>query len=90
MTTNNVIEGSNIVSIGYHYIATDASGNPLDTTGDGVADYLKDANGDGVFDGGDLADWQNPFNIYDQGTLAGSYSSPAICGWGIGSSTRPA
>jgi hypothetical protein len=73
VTTNNVIEGSNTVSIGYHYIATDTYGNLLNATGDGVADYIKDANGDGVFDSGDLADWQNPFNIYDQGTFAGSF-----------------
>jgi len=66
VTTNNVIEGTNTVSIGFHYIAVDSSGNPLHTDGDGVPDYLKDSNGDGVFDAGDLCDWQNPFNIYDQ------------------------
>jgi hypothetical protein len=55
--TNQVIEGTNIVTIGYHYVATDQYGNPLDTNGDGIPDYLEDANGDGVFDAGDLGDW---------------------------------
>jgi hypothetical protein len=67
VTTNNVIEGTNQVSIGFHYVAVDASGNPIDTTGDGLPDYVKDSNGDGVYDAGDLANWLSPFNIYDEG-----------------------
>ena len=47
-----------MVDIGYHYVATDAYGNPLDSNGNGIPDYLEDANGDGMFDAGDLADWQ--------------------------------
>jgi hypothetical protein len=57
VTTNNAVEGTNIVSIGYHYIAVGTNGLPLDTTGDGIPDYLKDPNGDGVYDMGDLSDW---------------------------------
>jgi len=57
MQTNQVVEGTNTVTIGYHYVATDQSGNPLDTNGDGIPDYLEDANGDGIFDTGDLANW---------------------------------
>ena len=57
--TNQVPEGSNTVSIGYHYVATDAYGNPLDSNGDGIPDYLEDANGDGIYDTGDFGDWQN-------------------------------
>jgi hypothetical protein len=57
--TNQVPEGTNIVSIGYHYVAVDQYGNPLDSNGDGIPDYLEDANGNGVYDTGDLGDWQN-------------------------------
>jgi hypothetical protein len=56
--TNQVPEGTNTVSIGYHYVALDANGNPLDSNGDGIPDYLEDANGDGIYDAGDLGDWQ--------------------------------
>jgi hypothetical protein len=52
-----VIEGNSKVDLGYHYVATDSNGNPLDTVGDGIPDYLADSNGDGVFDAGDLCNW---------------------------------
>ena len=58
VTTNEVVEGTNTVSIGYHYVATDAYGNLLDTNGDGIADYLEDGNGNGIYDTGELGDWQ--------------------------------
>jgi hypothetical protein len=45
----------------------------LDTYGDGLPDYVKDGNGNGVFDSGDFANWLDPFNIYDQGT--------SVMGW---------
>jgi hypothetical protein len=54
-----VAEGTNTVSIGFHYVAVDQYGNPLDSNGDGIPDYLEDANGNGSFDTGDLGDWQN-------------------------------
>lgn len=61
--TNQVVEGGSTVDIGYHYVATDAYGNPLDTDGDGIADYLEDANGNGLYDAGDLGDWLiSPYN----------------------------
>jgi hypothetical protein len=61
--TNQVVEGNTIVDIGYHYVATDAYGNLLDTNGDGVPDYVEDSNGDGIFDAGDLGDWLvSPYN----------------------------
>jgi hypothetical protein len=53
VTTNQVIEGTNTVSIGFHYVAT-AYGNPLDTNGDGIPDYLEDANGNGLVDSGEI------------------------------------
>ena len=56
VTTNEVVDGTNLVSIGYHYVATDAYGNPLDSNGDGVPDYIEDANGNGLVDNGE-ANW---------------------------------
>lgn len=66
--TNQVPEGDKYpgtpVDIGYHYVATDAYGNPLDSNGDGIPDYLEDANGDGIFDAGDLGEWMvSPFGL---------------------------
>jgi hypothetical protein len=55
--TNQVPETNSIVTIGYHYVATDAYGNPLDTNGDGIPDYIEDSNGDGIYDTGDLWNW---------------------------------
>jgi hypothetical protein len=52
--TNNTIEGTNIVSIGFHYVAVGSNGLPLDTNGDGIPDYLEDANGNGLVDSGEI------------------------------------
>jgi len=50
-------EGATVVDIGFHYVATDNSGLPLDTDGDGVADYGEDRNGNGIADAGET-NWQ--------------------------------
>ncbi len=47
--TNQVPETNSIVDIGYHYVATDQNGNPLETDGE-MPDYLADANGNGLDD----------------------------------------
>ncbi len=47
-------ETNAVVDIGYHYVATDDNGNPLDTNGDGIPDYLEDANGNGLVDSGEI------------------------------------
>jgi hypothetical protein len=61
--TNQAVEGGSTVDIGYHYVATDTYGNPLDIDGDGVPNYLEDTNGNGVYDAGDLGDWFiSPYN----------------------------
>jgi hypothetical protein len=62
--TNQVTETNSVVDIGYHYVATDAYGNPLDSNGDNIPDYLEDANGNGLVDSGEL-DWSSLY--YDQG-----------------------
>jgi hypothetical protein len=51
--TNELIDGTNYVSIGYHYVAT-TNGVPLDSNGDGIPNYLEDANGNGVVDSGEI------------------------------------
>jgi hypothetical protein len=50
-------ETNSVVDLGFHYVATDNIGNPIDADGDGIADYLEDSNGDGTFNTGDLSDW---------------------------------
>ncbi len=50
MLTNNVKETNSVVDIGFHYVATDANGTPLDGDGDGVPDYWEDRNGNGSAD----------------------------------------
>ena len=54
VTTNNAIEGTNTVSIGFHYVAC-TNGLPIDTNGDGIPDYLEDVNGNGQVDSGEIA-----------------------------------
>jgi hypothetical protein len=56
-TTNQVKEGSSQVDIGFHYVAVDTNGVPLDTDGDWLADYFEDSNGNGTYGTGDLANW---------------------------------
>ena len=47
--TNQVKEANSIVDIGYHYVAVDGNGNPIDTNGNGVPDYLEDPYATGQF-----------------------------------------
>ncbi len=42
-TTNQAKETNSIVDIGYHYVAVDGTGKPLDANGNGVPDYLDQA-----------------------------------------------
>jgi uncharacterized repeat protein (TIGR03803 family) len=43
--TNQTIEGTNRVTIGYHFVATDTNGNPLDNLDSPVPNYLSDPSG---------------------------------------------
>jgi hypothetical protein len=51
----NLVDGYEIkeynstVDIGYHYVAVDGNGNPIDTNGNGVPDYLEDPYATGQF-----------------------------------------
>jgi hypothetical protein len=60
--TNQQKELSSQVDRGYHYIATDAFGNPVDTNGNGIPDYLENASGTGVV-GSNETDWQDPADL---------------------------
>ena len=57
MVTNQTRELSTIVDVGFHYIGVGSTGLPLDGDGDGLANYLEDANGTGSVDSGET-DWQ--------------------------------
>jgi hypothetical protein len=55
---NQAKEASTRVDVGRHYLAVSGSGQPVDSDGDGLADYLEDANGNGAYDSAtDLANW---------------------------------
>jgi hypothetical protein len=66
--TTNLVSGSEIaetngiVDIGFHYVAVDSTGNPLDNDLDGIPDYLEDSNGNGLLDSGET-DWQSPTDL---------------------------
>ncbi|HXU75292.1 MAG TPA: LamG-like jellyroll fold domain-containing protein, partial [Methylomirabilota bacterium] len=57
MVTNQTKEGASTVDIGFHYVAVNGNGQPVDTDGDGVPDYLEDKNGNGIFESGSETPW---------------------------------
>jgi hypothetical protein len=57
-TIDQAKETKSIVDIGYHYVALDNNGTPIDSDGEGIPDYLEDANGDGSVTPGET-DWQS-------------------------------
>jgi hypothetical protein len=78
VTTNNTIEGTNIVSIGFHFVAVGSNGLPLDNNGDGIPDYLEDAIGNGLVNSGEI-DWH----------LAGDLGLTVIITQPVNNSTIP-
>jgi hypothetical protein len=59
---DQVKETNGKLDIGYHYVAVDAYDNPYDADGDGIPDYLEDANGNGIVDSGET-DWQSASDL---------------------------
>ena len=57
-TTNQVKEAGTKVDIGFHLVALGTNGLPVSTSGDGLGDYLKDSNGNGVYDSADMGNWK--------------------------------
>jgi len=75
--TNQVKETNSTVDIGYHYVALNpqlSTLNPVDSNGDGIPDYVQDANGNGLVDNGEtnwgLAILTQPVSqVVQQGTI---------------------
>ncbi|HZR20223.1 MAG TPA: hypothetical protein VFE51_23270 [Verrucomicrobiae bacterium] len=59
---NEIKETNSLLDISYHYVATDSSGNPIDTNGDGNPDYLSDINGNGSVESGEIS-WNSPGDL---------------------------
>jgi hypothetical protein len=57
--TNQTKEGGSQVNVGFHYVALDSENQPFDFEPDGLADYLEDTTGNGLFGTGDLSDYRN-------------------------------
>jgi hypothetical protein len=55
-------ETNSWTDVSYHYVATDGAGNPIDTDGDAVPDYIEDVNGNGAVDSGET-NWQDPNDL---------------------------
>jgi hypothetical protein len=55
-------ELNSVVDRGFHYVAVNANGNPLDSDGDGIADWLEDINGNGTVESGET-DWQSATDL---------------------------
>ena len=81
--TNQTMEGTNKVDIGYHYVATDTNGNPLDSNGDGIPDYLEDPLGNGLSYNG--TNWALAINIQptNQTVLQGTNATLSVTAGGV-------
>jgi hypothetical protein len=60
--SNQAKETTSTVDIGFHYVATNSSGVPLDDDGDGLGDYREDSNGNGTLDSGET-NWQSASDL---------------------------
>lgn len=65
--TNQTRELTSTVDVGFHYVAVGTNGVPLDTDGDGLADYAEDIDGDGTADAGET-NWQSYNSLNGLGT----------------------
>lgn len=63
-TTTNIVGGAQIketnswVDVGIHYIALDSSGNPVDSDGGGVPDFIENGAGDGGTSNVNESNWR--------------------------------
>jgi hypothetical protein len=69
VTLDQAKEAGTQADIGFHYVAVDAQGQPLDSDTDGLPDYLEDRNGNGALDTGET-DPANP-DTNEDGLLDG-------------------
>ena len=85
VTTNQIPETNSVLDIGYHYVAVNTTGSPLDSNGDGVPDYIEDANGNGIVDSGET-NWSMAFLLQpmSQVVAAGSNVTFNVTVVGIG------
>ncbi|HAB17654.1 MAG TPA: hypothetical protein PLX89_04110 [Verrucomicrobiota bacterium] len=70
-TASNTKEGADSlvwVDIGFHYVGLNGSGQPSDTDGDGLPNYVEDRNGNNVADSGETS----PSTYNSPGGLTGS------------------
>ncbi len=51
-------EASTMLDIGLHFAAADTNSLPASTSGDGLGDWFKDSNGNGVYDTADVGNWK--------------------------------
>jgi hypothetical protein len=58
IATNLVPIGTGAVGIGFHHLRATTTGVPIDTSGDGIPDWMEDVNGDGSTTG-DPSSWMN-------------------------------
>jgi hypothetical protein len=59
-TSEQLKEVMSPLDIGFHYVTLGTNGLPVDTDGDGLADYWEDANGNSAYDASDPCSWGNP------------------------------
>jgi hypothetical protein len=73
LTADRRKETNSMVDIGFHYLATDEDGVPVDSDGDGIGDHELDPMGtgfgdsdyDGIHDAEEVAQGKDPHNPYN-------------------------
>jgi hypothetical protein len=62
VVTNQTRELTSTNDLGFHYVAVNSSGQPLDSDADGVFDVFEDLDGDGVVDSSET-DWNDSTDL---------------------------